>query len=151
MDNRGTGRALEGMPKVNRMPKEWEKATLEMTKEPEQGPMKTSRPTARDFVPGNSVAIAGDFTRDIIAGRPGAVAQRALAPFPADVMDVLEASGAEVYSQFTGHGSEPVSTAPGDDGNVSTGGQGGSEEAKGSATKVTGRPVTGSVVGKGMI
>ncbi len=143
MENRGTGLS------PNRVPKEWEKGTLNMTGQPAQGPMVTSRPTSRDLAPGNSVEIAGDFTRDMIAQRPGQVASRALAPFPADVEDVLEQSGAEIYHTFCGGGF--TSTDPGDDGNTATGGQGGVNLASGSATRTTGKPIMGQTLGKGTI
>ncbi len=131
------------------LPKEWEKRPLNMTGEPAQGPGKTSMPTSRDHVPGSS----GNYTTDVIANRPGAIAQRALAPIPSEVINVLQqAPGGFVAQHFAGAGDFSAERAePGDDGNLAVGAKGGTEEAKGSATKLTGRPITGQTAGKGMI
>ncbi len=135
--------------RTQKLPSEWEKRPLNMTGEPAQGPMKTSMPTSRDLAPGSS----GNYTTDLISSRPGAIAQRALAPIPSEVVNVLqEAPGGFVAQHFAGAGSFDAERAqPGDDGNVAVGAKGGTEEAKGSATKVTGRPVSGQTSGKGTI
>jgi len=110
--------------KPGRLPSEWEKRPLQMTKEPDQGPEVTSKPTMRSLAPMNQPVIdqlqqadPGGFISGILASRPGAAVAR---------------------------------TRPGDDGNISVGGQAGEEQAKGSATKVTGKPVMGQTNPKGM-
>lgn len=109
--------------KPQRLPVEWEKRPLEMTKESPQGPEKTGRPTMRSLAP-----IPGEVVTQLNQGDPGGFVAGVLASRP----------------------SAAIRTAPGDDGNVQTGNQGGEEQAKGSASKVTGTPVMGSTSPKGM-
>jgi hypothetical protein len=115
-------------------------------KEAPQGAAKTSRPTSRDHAP------TGNFTDDAIANRPGAVAQRALAPIPGEVITILaQAPGGFTEQHLAGVGTFAAEQfEPGNDGNVASDSYV-AEFARGSASKVTGRPIKGQTGGKGMI
>ena len=117
METRGTGL------KPQRLPSEWEKRPLQMTKESPQGPAKTGKATSRSLAP-----IAGTVVTQLQQGDPGGFISSVLASRP----------------------SAAVRTKPGDDGNVGGTSKGGSEEAAGSATKTTGSKAVGKTSPKGM-
>jgi hypothetical protein len=104
----------------------------------------------RDFNP--VVGPGSDYTRSVIDARPGAINQRSLAPLPGEVVTVLaEGVGGMVLQHLVTGSFEAERFEPGDDGNVLIGGEGGADFPRGSATKVTGKPVKGQTAGKGMI
>jgi hypothetical protein len=125
----GTG----GMVSPQRVPMEWMKEKLPMTKESPQGPEVTSKPTMRSLATGAE--------------------SRALAPIPGDVVSALQVGdqGGFLAGVLASRPSAATRTAPGDDGNLSIGAQGEEKIAKGSASRTTGIPVKGETMGKGMI
>jgi hypothetical protein len=142
LENRGTGSGPKQRP-----PGEWQTQKVPLGKEPDQGAAKTSRPTCRDATPG----ATENFTTHTIANRPGVVAQRALAPIPCEVQDAFaQAPGGFIEEHLVGGGFAAEHFEPGDDGNVASDSYT-AEFARGSASKVTGRPITGKTGGKGMI
>jgi hypothetical protein len=127
---KGTG--IGGMVSPLRMPKEWEKRPLEMTKESPQGPEKTSKPTMRDL--------------------PRGAENRALAEVPGDVVTQLQVGdqGGFLAGIIADRPSAAVRQASGDDGNIAIGAQGEEKMAAGSASRTTGKPVIGSTLPRGM-
>jgi hypothetical protein len=111
--------SVQGMPSPNRMPSEWMKETLPMTKESPQGPAVTSRPTSRDFAPSAESRMMGQ------------------APIPGDVQTAFEQSPGSFLNQILAGrpGMAGERSVPGDDGNVQLGNGTGEEQAKGSASK----------------
>ncbi len=101
-----------------RVPSEWTNQSVlaAMGREPDQGAMKTSRPTMRDLNPVTG-GESRDFSRSMIDARPGVIAQRALAPLPGDVTTVLHLGvGGAVDSYLLG--GEFTTTAAGNDDNL---------------------------------
>ncbi len=151
MENRGTGLT------PNRLPSEWEKRPLEMTREPDQGPGKESHPTMRDLQSAQLDTSPASFTDQLIASRAGVQAQtaeaRAVGVFPGDVVTVLaHGQGGMIAQHLAGVGSfDSERSKPGDDGNVAIGGAGGLELPKGSATKTTGKPIMGKTQPRGTV
>ena len=146
METRGTGLT------PGRLPSEWEKRPLEMTKEAPQGPEVTSRPTSRDFTP--ATLNAGGFMGAVMRTRPSAqVESRAgvMEPISADAQQMLQEVGGLAEFSVTGDGLNDLAARPGDDGNIGGVPRGGSEKAAGSATRVTGRTVIGQTLSKGAI
>ncbi len=111
METRGTGLTPQ------RLPSEWEKETLEMTKESPQGPEKTSRPTSRDFTPSTiDSARGGGFMGAVMRGRPSAqVEARAgvMEPISSDAQQVLQEVGGLAEFNVTGDGIAEPKTKPG--------------------------------------
>lgn len=123
---------MGGMRPPQRVPNEWEKRPLEMTKESPQGPEVTSRPTMRSLA-------------------PGAESRSGLAPLPGEVVTVLEEGGGFTAQMLAGRpGMQRERSVPGESGNLSVGSGTGEEQAKGSATRVTGKAVIGGTAPKGM-
>jgi len=96
MENRGTGLT------PGRLPSEWQKAKVDMTSAPKQGPSQTMAPTSRDHSPG-----ATSFMDVVMRGRPSSVfaEQRSgpQAPIPSQVIDVLaDAPGGFVAQHVAG-------------------------------------------------
>jgi len=152
-------RTTMGMPPggkapTQRPPSEWQKQSVlsEMGREPDQGAAKTSRPTMRNLNP-IVVGQAANFTRDLLANRPGAVAQRALAPLPGEVVTVLKMAPGGSVAELLADTAPFTPTAPGNDDNVAGNGDftGAPDFASGSASRTTGRAVKGQTAGKGMI
>lgn len=138
----------------NSPPPEWKNQSVltEMGREPDQGAMKTSRPMMRELNP-VAGAQSRDYSRSMLANRPGVVAQRSLAPLPGEVVTVLEQGvGGAVAQHLAGTGGF-TPTAPGNNDNVAGNGDftGACDYAKGSASRTTGRVVKGQTAGKGMI
>lgn len=71
IESRGTGLT------PNRMPSQWEKRPLEMSKEAPQGAAETSRPTSRSLAP-----IPGEVTSKLSQGDPGGFLGSVLASRP---------------------------------------------------------------------
>ncbi len=112
METRGTGLTPQ------RLPSEWEKETLEMTKESPQGPEKTSRPTSRDFTPAAlDSARGGGFMGAVMRSRPSAqVEARAgvMEPISSDAQQVLQEAGGLAEFNVTGDGIAEPQERPGD-------------------------------------
>ena len=97
MEERGTGL------RPQRLPGEWEKRPLEMTKEPDQGALKTSRPTARRDLNPNQAA-SGGFMGQVMAARPSAQSRAMHEPIGTEIADVLTQApdggiGAQLFDQ----------------------------------------------------
>lgn len=117
MQSRGTGVT------PGRLPSEWEKGTLAMTKESPQGPAKTGQATSRSLAP-----IPGTVVGALQQGDPGGFMAGVLAGRPGQAVRKTPDGDAPVSGAFTG-----------------------SDEPEGLATKVTGKPVMGSTLAKGTI
>ena len=70
METRGTGLTPQ------RLPSPWERKPLELGKEPDQGPMVTSKPTSRSLAPipgevNTQLAMGGNFVQEQLNARPG--------------------------------------------------------------------------------
>ncbi len=148
-----TGMPAGGNGGKQRLPSEWQNQSVlaQMGREPDQGAMKTSRPTMRNLNPVTG-GESRDFSRSMIDARPGVIAQRALAPLPGEVVTILHMGvGGAVDSHLVGGGFE--TTAAGNDDNIAGNGDftGGADYAAGSASRTTGRTVKGQTAGKGMI
>ncbi len=143
MENRGTGLTPQ------RLPAEWMKSKLEMTREPDQGPSKTMEPTSRSV-------DTGGFMGAVLRNRPSSLygEQRSvpLAPIPSEVTDVLlDAPGGYTAQIMAGVGSYDTQKQDGGGGGNTSETSIDADLARGSATRTTGRPVIGQTVGKGMI
>lgn len=144
MENRGTGLT------PNRLPAEWEKSALEMTRQPDQGPSVTMGPTSRSLIAG------GSFSDAVIRNRPGSAygesRSAAQAPIPSEVIDAIaDAPGGYINQTVAGIGSFASEAQDGGGpGNISGGSYQG-VDAQGSATRTTGRPIMGKTLGKGTI
>lgn len=96
MENRGTGLT------PNRVPSEWQKSKVDMTSAPKQGPTSTMAPTSRS-------AGATGFMDVVMRARPSAAfgsqnEQRAQAPIPSQVIDVLAESPGGFIAQHVAGG-----------------------------------------------
>jgi hypothetical protein len=126
-----------------------------MTREPYQGPMKTSRPTMRSLNPAVS-GTGGNFTTGVIDARPGTIHQRSQGEVPGEVVtQFAQAPGGFINQHLAGVGTFAAERfEPGDDTNVAGDGDfngGPTEMGQGSATKVTGKSSPGRTGGKGTI
>jgi hypothetical protein len=149
------GRPAGGSGLPQRPPSEWERRPLlpDMKKEPDQGAMKESRPTARSLnpAPGQIGSGSRDYSRSQILGRAGVVAQqRAQGVVSGPVETSLKMGVDQGMAEQIGVCSQ-VPTPDGGPGNTESNDQGTRRKAEGSATKVTGRPIEGKTMAKGTI